>query len=326
MNTQIKVHILQKIREYNKIIICRHKRPDGDAIGSTKGLWSMLKLSFPEKEIYLDNEDSSEYLSFLGDEGNSPDPSVYPDSLFIALDCGNIERLSNSHIYEARELIKIDHHVDITPYGDISWVEEERSSVSEMIADFWYTFRDELKMNSETAKYLYTGMVTDSGRFKFDSVKGDTLRLAGALLDYGIDTENLFANLYLDDFDYLKFKAYLYKKMQITENGVVYLYITKAMQKRFNLSSETASATVSMMDSIKGCICWIAFIENKDKSIRVRLRSRFMTVNKLAEQYHGGGHERAAGATVYSLDEANELIAKADKLTKEYKENNEGWL
>ncbi len=81
-----------------------------------------------------------------------------------------------------------------------------------------------------------------------------------------------------------------------------------------------------MMDSIKGSICWIAFIENKDKSIRVRLRSRFMTVNKLAEKYHGGGHERASGATVYSREEAEELIREADLLTKEYKEKNEDLL
>jgi shikimate kinase len=99
--------------------------------------------------------------------------------------------------------------------------------------------------------------------------------------------------------------------MQITENGVAYLYVDKEMQERFDLSSEDASASVSYMDSIKGSLIWIAFIENSDNSTRVRLRSRFVTVSPIAERYHGGGHACAAGATVYSREEADALIAEA---------------
>ena len=98
------------------------------------------------------------------------------------------------------------------------------------------------------------------------------------------------------------------------------------MQERFDLSSEDASASVSYMDSIKDSLIWLAFIENGDGSTRVRLRSRFVTVSPVAERYHGGGHACAAGATVYSKKEMAALIAEADALIKEYKENNEGWL
>ena len=98
------------------------------------------------------------------------------------------------------------------------------------------------------------------------------------------------------------------------------------MQERFNLSSEDASASVSYMDSIKDSLIWLAFIENDDNSTRVRLRSRFVTVNPIAERYHGGGHACASGATVYSREEAEALIAEADARLKEFKENNEGWL
>ena len=98
------------------------------------------------------------------------------------------------------------------------------------------------------------------------------------------------------------------------------------MQKKFNLSSEEASSAVSYMDSIKGSLIWLAFIENQDGSIRVRLRSRFVTVSEVAENYRGGGHACAAGATVYSKKEMKKLIAEADERLKNYKENNEGWL
>jgi len=81
-----------------------------------------------------------------------------------------------------------------------------------------------------------------------------------------------------------------------------------------------------MLDTIKGSLCWLAFIECEDGSIRVRLRSRYMTINALAEQYRGGGHASAAGATVYNRREVNAMVRKADALTKEYKESHEGWL
>ena len=98
------------------------------------------------------------------------------------------------------------------------------------------------------------------------------------------------------------------------------------MKKKFGLSNEEASASVSYMDSIKDSLIWIAFIEGDDKTIRVRLRSRFVTVNGIAEKYHGGGHACACGATVYSKKEMKELLDDADALLKEYKENNKGWL
>ena len=88
-----------------------------------------------------------------------------------------------------------------------------------------------------------------------------------------------------------------------------------------------AEGAPSMLESIKGSLCCIAFIENKDDDhIRVRLRSRFMTVNTLAEQYRGGGHAKASGATLYAKEEMDEMLAKADTMIKEYKESHDDWL
>ena len=116
--------------------------------------------------------------------------------------------------------------------------------------------------------------------------------------------------------------------MQITENGVAYIYIDKAMQEEFGLTLESASACVGCLDAIRGSICWIAFIENGDEeqSIRVRLRSRFVHINSIAEKYHGGGHACASGATVYGQEEMQALLHDADQLVKEYKETHVDWL
>ena len=318
--------ILGRIREYKRIIISRHVRPDGDAIGSTQGLKEILRLTFPEKEIYLINEDYSDYLSFLGGEDAQLDDEMYCDALLIVLDTASTDRISNRKYPLAKEIIKIDHHIDIKPYGDISWVEDQRSSLCELIVSFYASLRDELKINSYAATCLYTGMVTDSGRFRFNTVTGETLRLASLMLDCGIDTDTLYARLYLEDFDYFRFKSWVYGQMKISEHGVAYLHVTAADVERFSLSFEEACNAVSFLDSIKGSIIWLAFIDAPDGKIRVRLRSRFVTVNGLAEKYHGGGHECASGATVADTAEADALIRDADALIKDYKEKNEGWL
>ena len=328
MNFEIKQQILQKIKEYHRIFLFRHVRNDGDCVGATKGLKRILQLTWPEKEIYIIDKDTAAYLAFLGPEDEPVDESLYSDALGIVLDTASVARISNKNFTLCRELIKIDHHIPLESYGNLIWVEEERSSCCEMIVDFYSTFREELKIDSEAATYLYTGMVTDSGRFKYSGVAGETMRCAGTLLDVGVDTDALFARLYLEAYEYLKFKAHIYQRMQITENGVAYIYIDQAMQKEFNLSLEQASACVGNLDSIRGCICWIAFIENGDEqgSIRVRLRSRFVHINGVAEQYRGGGHACASGATVYGQEEVQMLLRDADALVKEYKETHEGWL
>ncbi len=324
----IKRQILDKIKEYDTILIFRHFRPDGDAVGSTKGLQEILKLSFPEKEVLLANSDYAEYMAFLGEEDGEIPEEKYANALGIAVDTGSLKRLSNQKFTQCKETIKIDHHIDISPYGDLSWVEEYRSSACEMIVAFYDAFKEELKINSKAAFYLYTGMVTDSGRFKYDGVSGDTLRLAAILLDQKIDTEWLYANLYLDEFDQLKFKAYVLQNMKRTENGVAYMYIDKALQEEYGLSLEDASAAISYMDSIKGCLSWVAFIETGDAegTIRVRMRSRFTPINMVAENYRGGGHAYASGATVYNQEEMEALIAETDAVIKNYKENNTEWL
>lgn len=326
MNENIKKLILDKIEEYETIIVSRHIRPDGDAIGSTKGFVKILKDTYPDKKIYLYDEDFSDYLAFLGGEDNI-DESKFDGALQIVLDTGTEDRISSSFYKKAKELIKIDHHIDDKPYGDICWIEDFRSSVCEMVADFYFTFKDKLKMSPEAATYIYCGMVTDSGRFRYEGVTGDTMRLAGALLDCGVETEKLFANLYVDDFETLKLKSYVYDHIKITENGVAYIYVDEAVQKKFSLTLEAASDVISELSAIRGSLIWIAFIDNKKKnSIRVRLRSRFLGVQELATKYHGGGHFMASGATVYSKEEMQSLISDADRLLKEYKATHGGWL
>ena len=316
MNIAAAREVLEEIKKYNRIIIFRHFRPDGDAIGSTKGFQRILQLSFPEKEIVLQNCDFSNYLAFLGTEDELRDDDFYADALGIVIDTATAARISNQKFSLCKKIIKIDHHIPIESYGDINWVEEERSSACELITAFYNAMRDELKIDTEAATYLYAGLVTDSGRFRFRSVSGETMRLAGMLLDQGVDTDHLYANLYMKDFEEFKFQGYVLGNIKITESGVAYIYISKETMAEYGLSFEQASACVSYLDSIKNSLIWLAFIDSDNSDeIRVRLRSRFVTINKLAEKYNGGGHACASGATVRDKSHMMELIADADKLS-----------
>ncbi|MBR3811396.1 MAG: bifunctional oligoribonuclease/PAP phosphatase NrnA [Agathobacter sp.] len=328
MNHEIMKAILEKIKAYDRIMLFRHIRIDGDCVGSTKGLKAIIQATWPEKEVLIVDDETSDYLAFLGPDDAQVADEIYKDALGIVLDTASTSRISNQKYSLCKELIKIDHHIPVENYGDLIWVEEKVCSASELIVKFYDTFRDELIFTPEAAYFLYTGMVTDSGRFKYHGVDGDTLRRAAILLDQGIDIDTLYANLYMEDFSALKFKAYVYEKIQLTENGVAYVYIDKDMQEKFHLTREEASASVDFMDKIRNTLCWLAFVDSGDEngSIRVRLRSRFMSINHIAEQFNGGGHACASGATVYSQEEMLELISKADTAIKEYKETHEGWL
>ena len=328
MNYEIKLQILNKIKAYDRIMLFRHIRNDGDCVGATKGLKRIIELTWPEKEVHLIDADTSEYLRFMGPEDAEVPDEIYANALGIVLDTASENRISNKKYQLCKELIKIDHHIPLENYGCIHWVEEHRSSCCEMVVDFYLTFKEELQIDSLGATYLYTGMVTDSGRFKYEGVNGNTLRCAAALLDVGIDTQTLYAHLYLDTYEALKFSAHVYEKMQQTANGVAYIFVDKEMQEQFNLTQEQAGTCVNDLDSIRGCLAWIAFIETGDEkqTIRVRLRSRFVHINGIAEKYRGGGHACASGATLYGREEISKLLADADAHVKEYKETHEGWL
>lgn len=326
MNKELMIQIFDKIKEYKKIIITRHIKPDGDCIGATLGLKYLLTETFPNKIVKVINEDYADYLDFLGCEDSQEDSNYYEDALVIVIDTANDKRVSNKLFSNGKEIIKIDHHIETCPYGNINWVEDYKSSACEMIAEFYSLFKEELIMTKKAATAIYTGIVTDSGRFKYSEVNGETLRNASILLDVNIDTENIFARLYLKDLKYYKLQAKVLNTIKMTENGVAYIYITKKIQEQFNVAMDEASALISTIDSIKGSIIWVAFIDNADETIRVRLRSRFVEINKIAEKYNGGGHAQASGATLNNKREIKKILKDLDDLIKNYKENNNDWL
>ena len=318
--------VFDRIAAAERIMLFRHVRVDGDCVGATKGLKRIIELTWPQKQVLIIDDEQSDYLAFLGEDDAPVEDDMYRDALAVVIDVGNSARISNQKYALCREIVKIDHHIEREPYGSVNWVEEKRSSACEMIAALYEAYADVLRIDAQAAMYLYAGMVTDSGRFLYEGVKGDTLRLAGLLLDQGFDAQRLYAHLYLTDAQELKFRAQVYGAMQVTKNGVAHIHVTHDMQERFGLTQETAGLAVDCLADIRGVLCWIAFIDTKTDEIRVRMRSRFAPINTLAEKYHGGGHAMASGAKVYSMEEMQALIADADAHIAAYKASHDDWL
>ena len=317
-----KQEILNKIKEYENIIIVRHLRPDGDCMGSSLGLREILRLSFPNKNILSIGNDKSEYLSFLGEEDQDVDDDLYKKSLIIVVDTATSDRIDNKKYLLGKEIIKIDHHIAVENYGHINYVREDLPATALIIIDFYSTFKDELKIDKHSARYLYVGLITDTGRFRYRGVNATVLRLAAEILETDIDLENIYAHLYIKDPNAFKLQGYILNNFKVTKHGVTYFIVTKRILKKFNLSKEDASALINTLDSFRGNLIWIFFII-ADDSIRVRLRSRFVAIDKLANKYRGGGHKQAAGATLYRKKEIKALLKDADELLKEFKLQNE---
>ncbi len=321
------IEILEKIKEYKRIIIHRHIRPDGDCIGSQMGLKHAIKNTFKEKEVYAIGDDIPEYLKYLGEADMIPD-EYYNDALVIVVDTATPNRIYDERWQKGKFIIKIDHHDDSPEYGDICYIDPTSPACASIIVRMIRSWKDEIKINKESATALYLGIITDTGRFRYRGLSEELFNNAGYLLNQGIDAYDIYDNLYVDTVETLKLQGYVLNNFKTTPNGVAYIYFTKKIMKKYKVSKEDAANLVNTLGSIKGCPIWVAFVDQmleKDpskeldpaKEIRCRLRSKGIAINSVAANYRGGGHLSAAGATIYSKKEMKKLLNDLDLLLVE---------
>ena len=308
--------ILNKIKEYNTIIIHGHTRPDGDCYGSQFGLKHLIKATYPEKTVYVVGG-LCEYCTFLGEMDVISD-DVYNGALAICVDCATAERLSDDRHKLADYVIKIDHHIPVDHYGDYQYVDTTAPACTQIITELGQ--KGNLVMTKEAAFALYTGLVTDTGRFRFDSVNGKTMQIAGYLLDNGVSPSVLDNYLSVETMNTLKLKGYVLSNFETTENGFVYIRMTRDVIEAYGVTDEEAANQVGTISTIEGYPVWALIMEYPGNEIRVRLRSRGPVINTLAEKYRGGGHAKASGASLESWDELEKFVNEADQIVKEYKE------
>ena len=306
--------VLQAVKEYKKIIIHRHTSPDGDALGSQIGLRHILKENFPDKEIYTVGDDAKRYAFMDGSVMDEPDDSVYDGALAVILDCGSSSLISDERYKTAAKTVRIDHHIFCETIADIEVVNTFYESCCGMITEF--ALESGLHLSPASAKALFTGMVTDSGRFRYDSTSSNTFRLASALMKEKFDTGEVYAQLYADDFLNVRLRAQFVLKIRFTEHRVAYIYTTKEELPTYGVDTFTISrGMVNTMADIRGVDIWVNFTETEDK-VLVEIRSSKYNINPIATKYGGGGPAKASGAAVKNRAEAMALLEDLNILSE----------
>lgn len=306
--------ILNEIKKYDTIILHRHSKPDGDAMGSQIGFKHILKENFPEKQIYMVGDDAR-YFSFMEDSimDEIPD-STYEGALAIVLDCGSSHLISDDRYKLAEKTVRFDHHIFCENICELECVETSYESCAGLIADF--ARQTGLVVNKLAAQSLYTGMLTDSGRFRYDSTSSRTFEIAAFLMKAEFDTNEIFRHLYADEYENKKLKAQFVLKIQFTEHNVAYIYTTREEFEQYGVDSFTISrGMVGTMADMKDVDIWVNFTET-EAGVLCELRSSRFNINPIAVKYGGGGHQKASGATIADRETAMAMLKDLDDMAK----------
>ncbi len=304
--------VLQAITDHEVIIIHRHTNPDGDALGSQIGLKHIILANFPGKKVYTVGDEAGRY-AFMADSVMAEIPDeVYEGALAIILDTSARKLISDDRYEKAAMTVRMDHHLFCEKIADIEVVDSACESCCGLITDFCMTCG--VTLPAEAAEALYTGMVTDSGRFRYDSVSARTYRAAAFLMQHAIDTNELYRNLYANDYEQMKLRAQFVLKIKFTPKNVAYIYTTLEEVNSYPADLFGISrGMVSTMADIKGVDIWVNFTET-DRGVLCELRSSRFNINPIAVKYGGGGHAKASGATLKDRAEAMAMLADLDAM------------
>jgi len=306
--------ILQEILRYDTIIIHRHSNPDGDALGSQIGLRLIIEENYPEKKVYTVGDHAKRYSFMARSKMDEIGDEVYRGALAIILDTSAKALVSDERYTLAAKTIRIDHHIFCEKIADIELTDTSYESCAGLVAAF--AKECGLRLTPLAAKTLYTGMITDSGRFRYDSTSSQTFRIAAYLFEQEFDTNDIYRNLYADDFAHIRLKAEFVLKIRFTANKVAYIYTTLEEAKATGADTFAISrGMVGTMAEIRGVDVWVNFTETEE-GVLCEIRSSKYNINPIAVKYGGGGHKKASGATVANREEAMKMLADLDKLAE----------
>ena len=305
------------IKSYPRIIIHRHKNPDGDALGSQLGLKLILKENYPEKEIFAVGDMTPRYAFMLSEPFDIIEDTDYRGALAIVLDTSASALISDDRYRLADATARIDHHIFCEKIADHEVTDTSFESCCGMITAM--AMECGFKVSSDAAKALYTGMITDSGRFRYDSTTAQTFRLAAFLAERPFSTTEIYKNLYADDLSMMQLRAKYTLKIQTTPERVAYIYTPRDEALGYGVDTFTLSrAMVGVMSDIRGIDTWVNFTET-DSGVLCEIRSNRYNVNPVATKYGGGGHQKASGATLKNKEEAMALLEDLKSLSEENK-------
>ena len=312
--------IINCIDEGNYFIVTSHVNPDGDNIGSTLSMYYYLK-SINKEVYYVLDDDTPINLKFL-----LKDIEILSSEEFIklnlnefnliSLDCGDLDIIciDKTLIENSKKLICIDHHASNDNYGDINYVVPEASSTCELVYNLFKRINETQNtqvIDKKIATALYTGVVTDTGKFTYSNTHPSTFDMAKDLLILGAETNKVICEVYGNNpYNYYKLLGEALNTLDIIDTKIAVITLTQDMLTRNNISFKDTDGITPYCRDIENVEVGILVKEKSSNEIKISLRSKnYVDVSHIAKVFNGGGHVRAAGLTVF-----NETIENATKM------------
>jgi phosphoesterase RecJ-like protein len=321
----------EQIHKSENIVIVPHYNPDGDAIGSALAVYHILsklnkKVSIISPTLYpgfLKWLPANNKIRVLGKKTES-DPNIFDGAdMIIGVDFNALSRINNirSQFSKSKAFkVLIDHHPNPENFIDLLFTDTVYSSTAELVYEIIESTFLINHFDKDCATCIYTGIMTDTGSFNFNSSNPNTFRVVGELMKQGVEKDKIFNQVY-DSFsaDRMRFLGHvlLNRMVILPELKTGYIYVSAADRKEFNEQFGDTENFVNLPLSIKGIIFSAIFIE-RDNFIKISFRSKgSFSVNDFSmNHFHGGGHINAAGGE--SFDSLQETIKNFVSILQDY--------
>ena len=309
-------NILEEINNAESIVILTHENPDGDAIGTGLALYNALKEYGKNPDIIIPEYPRT--FSFLpGADEIKKSSDIEKYDLAISVDCATIKMLNGfaNYFENAKVKVSIDHHSTNTMFGDLNYVSPDSPACAQILLVVLNYFKIEITKDIGTC--ILTGIITDTGGFKYSSVTAETFEFVAWLLNKGINVSKIYRKVLQTktraNFELTKLAT---DRIEFLEDGKVsFTYITKADEKAVNAGQGDKEGIVEVGRDVEGVEVSV-FLTESDKGIKCSLRSNeYVNVSDICLAFGGGGHIKAAGCTIQgcTIEQAKEKIIRQIK-------------
>lgn len=287
------------LKDVKSVGITGHIRPDGDCTGSVLALYNYIVENMPETDVdlYLEQPGSEfYYLKNIDKIKNTPEDKKY--DVFFVLDCSSLDRIEPfiSCFNNASKTVCIDHHVSNTGFTDLSKIEPQASSACEVL----YGTMDADKISRNVAECIYTGIIHDTGVFKYSCTSKKTMEIAGEMMEKGIDYSDIIDNTFYKK-TYVQNQILgraLLESVLFYDGKCIFTTVTIDEMEFYGVTGRELGGIVEQLRLTDGVEVAIFLYQTGEEEYKVSLRSKKkIDVAAIATQFGGGGHVRAAGYT-----------------------------
>ena len=308
-------NILDEIKKADTIAILVHENPDGDAVGSALAMKLALKQLNKEADVII--PEFPKEFEFLPDADKiKTGTDVVSYDLVLALDCASIKLINNCIDYfeNAKTKVAIDHHSSNTMFADYNFVDQEAPACAQLLLVIFGYYN--IEVTKEIGTCILTGIITDTGGFRYEGVTAETFRFVASLCEKGVKVSKVYQRVFASK---TRAKFELHKialdREEFLEDGkIAFTYITKADEEKVGAKNGDYDGIVENGRDVEGVEVSI-FLRETDKGIKVSLRSKdYVNVSEAATMFGGGGHVRAAGCNIQgTIEQAKNQIVNRIK-------------